>query len=215
MVGSDIDKSSAIIIIDMQNDFIIGGSLAVRGGDEIVDGINHCTKEFSDKNATIIFTQDWHPRAHASFASSHPEKKPYDEISGVAGVGPVLWPDHCIAGTHGASFHKRLKVDLAQLILRKGYHLSIDSYSAFMENDKKTSTGLAGFLKEHGITKVFLCGLAFDYCVYYSALDAISSGFKAFLFEDLSRPVDSPPGRSAQARKDLLQKGCTLIKYRK
>jgi nicotinamidase/pyrazinamidase len=215
MVTDDINESSALIIIDMQYDFIIGGSLAVRGGDEIVDGINHCTKQFSKKNAMIIFTQDWHPRAHASFASSYPKKKPYDEISGVPGVGPMLWPDHCVQGTHGSHLHRKLEVDLAQLILRKGYHLSIDSYSAFMENDKKTSTGLAGFLKDYGITKIFLCGLAFDYCVYYSALDGIASGFKVFLYEDLTRPVDSPPGRSAQARKDLLQKGCSVIRYQK
>ncbi|MBN2154199.1 MAG: bifunctional nicotinamidase/pyrazinamidase [Candidatus Lokiarchaeota archaeon] len=215
MSAFDIDAASAVVIIDMQYDFIAGGALAVNGGDAIVGGINDCVKTFSKKDATIVFTQDWHPRGHVSFASSHPKKKPYDEISGVPGAGPVLWPDHCMAGTHGARLHRKLKVDLAHLIMRKGYHQEIDSYSAFMENDKKTSTGLAGFLKEHGISKVFLCGLAFDYCVYYSALDGVAAGFKTWVFEDLTRAVDSPAGRAASARKDLQAKGCKLVAYKR
>lgn len=181
----------------MQVDFMPGGALAVAGGDEIIDGVNACMHQFFDAGATVILTQDWHPASHASFATMHAGKQAYDPIEGIPGIGPVLWPPHCVQGTRGAMIHDMVETDKAHLVLRKGFHASIDSYSAFMENDKKTSTGLAGFLLAKDITDIFICGLAYDYCVFYSAIDASSLGFNVSVFENLSRAVASPPGREA------------------
>ncbi len=151
----------------MQNDFMPGGALGVGQGDAIVPLINTLGKNF----ANVVLTQDWHPPGHASFASSHPGARPFDRIAMPYGE-QVLWPDHCVQGSPGAALHKGLAVDHAILIIRKGYHPAVDSYSAFMEADRKTSTGLAGFLKEKGVRRVFACGVATDYCVGWSALDA-------------------------------------------
>lgn len=175
----------ALLVIDMQNDFCPGGALAVPGGDEIVPGINALMQDF----AHVILTQDWHPAGHSSFASSHPGKSPYDMID--MPYGPqVLWPDHCIQGRPGAAFHADLNTTRADLIIRKGMNPAIDSYSAFFENDRTTPTGLEGYLRTRGITELTLVGLATDFCVNYSALDAARLGFRTTLRPDLCRAID-------------------------
>jgi nicotinamidase/pyrazinamidase len=175
----------ALIIIDVQNDFCPGGALAVSGGDEIVSGINDLMLEFS----AVILTQDWHPAGHSSFASAHPGKTPYDMID--MPYGPqVLWPDHCIQGSIGAAFHPDLVTDRADLIIRKGYNPKIDSYSAFFENDHTTPTGLEGYLRTRGITTLTMVGLATDFCVNYSALDAAKLGFSVAVRQELCRAID-------------------------
>ncbi|WP_175869212.1 bifunctional nicotinamidase/pyrazinamidase [Bartonella gabonensis] len=165
-------EKKALIVIDVQNDFLPDGALAVPQGDAILPAVNNLIHHFDH----VILTQDWHPKNHCSFASYYPEKKPYDTIN--LDYGPqILWPDHCIQGTQGAEFHPSLRVEKAQLILRKGYNQKMDSYSAFLENDQKTPTGLQVYLKELGFTKLFMCGLATDFCVGFSALHAIQCGF--------------------------------------
>jgi nicotinamidase/pyrazinamidase len=180
-----IDASDVLIVIDVQNDFCPGGALAVRGGDEVVAPILGIAPVF----AHVILTQDWHPPNHTSFAASHPGKKPYESIE--LGYGTrTLWPAHCVQGTAGADFHSGLHLPRAELILRKGFRPQIDSYSAFFENDRATATGLAGYLRERGLTRVFLAGLAYDYCVGYSALDARRLGFPAVVLRDACRAID-------------------------
>lgn len=175
----------ALIVIDVQNDFCPGGALAVAGGDEIVAGINAIMGQFD----AVVLTQDWHPAGHSSFASVHAGKAPYDLAE--MPYGPqVLWPDHCIQGTDGAAFHRVLETDRADLIVRKGYNPAIDSYSAFFENDHKTPTGLEGYLRTRSITKVTLVGLALDFCVNYSAVDAAQLGFNVQVHTDLCRAID-------------------------
>ncbi|MCW8843851.1 MAG: bifunctional nicotinamidase/pyrazinamidase, partial [Rhodobacteraceae bacterium] len=187
----------ALIVIDVQNDFCPGGALAVPQGDEIVPGINTLMKAFDH----VILTQDWHPAGHSSFASSHPEKSPFDMTE--MPYGPqVLWPDHCIQGSHGAAFHPDLETDRAALIQRKGMNPAIDSYSAFFENDHKTPTGLDGTLQSVGITDLTLVGLATDFCVAYSALDAAKLGFKVTVRSDLCRAIDLN-GSLAEARDSM------------
>ena len=196
-----IDNKCALIIIDMQNDFLPGGSLPVPEGDEIIDGINDLAGYFAQKGS-VILSQDWHPPSHKSFASNHPGKKPLDPID-TPGLGPVLWPDHCVQGTNGAEFHEQLDVKPAIAIIRKGYHPGIDSYSVFYENDKITSTGLTGFLNELNISTVFICGLALDYCCYYSAIDASDDGFEVIFLQDLTRGIDDPIGNIDRALNEL------------
>jgi len=174
-----------LLIVDVQNDFCPGGALAVPRGDEVVPVINALAGKF----AHVVLTQDWHPRGHSSFASSHPGSKPFETIE-VAYGQQVMWPDHCVQGTRGAAFRDDLHADRAEIVLRKGYHREIDSYSAFYENDRKTRTGLAGYLRERGLTRVFLAGLAFDFCVRYSAEDAHREGFEAVVIEDACRAID-------------------------
>ncbi|GAA6175800.1 bifunctional nicotinamidase/pyrazinamidase [Sulfitobacter pacificus] len=175
----------ALVVIDVQNDFCPGGALAVAGGDDIVQGINALMNEFD----AVILTQDWHPAGHSSFASSHAGKAPMDLID--MPYGPqVLWPDHCIIGSMGAKFHTELHQDRADLIIRKGYNPAIDSYSAFFENDHKTPTGLEGYLRTRGITGVTMVGLALDFCVNYSAVDAAQQGFEVTVHQDLCRAID-------------------------
>jgi nicotinamidase/pyrazinamidase len=174
----------ALIVIDVQNDFCPGGALAVAGGDEIVPGINTAMPEFD----AVLLTQDWHPAGHASFASSHPGTVPMETVE--AAYGPqVLWPDHCVQETAGAAFHPGLRTD-GDLILRKGFHPAIDSYSAFFENDKTTPTGLEGYLRTRGIDRVTFVGLATDFCVAWSALDAAALGFDTRVRMDLCRAID-------------------------
>jgi len=176
--------TQALIVIDVQNDFCPGGALAVTGGDEIVAGINALMDDFG----TVILTQDWHPAGHSSFASQHPGKSAYDMTE--MPYGPqVLWPDHCIQETSGAAFHPALRQD-GNLILRKGFRARIDSYSAFFENDHSTPTGLAGYLRERGFDSVTLAGLATDFCVNYSAVDAAKLGFNVTVQTDLCRAID-------------------------
>ncbi|QFS84644.1 Isochorismatase family protein YecD [Roseivivax sp. THAF40] len=175
----------ALIVIDVQNDFCPGGALAVAGGDEIVAPINALMPEFD----AVILTQDWHPAGHSSFASQHPGKAPMEMIE--MPYGPqVLWPDHCVQGSEGAAFHARLETDRADLIIRKGFRRAIDSYSAFFENDHETPTGLEGYLRTRGITRLTMVGLATDFCVKFSALDARKLGFDVTLREDLCRGID-------------------------
>ena len=175
----------SLIVIDVQNDFCPGGLLSVADGHAIVPGINALMDEFS----TVVLTQDWHPAHHSSFASEHPGAAAYDLIQ--MPYGPqVLWPDHCIQGSLGAAFHPDLRLDPAALIIRKGMNPAIDSYSAFFENDKVTATGLGGYLRERGISQVTLVGLATDFCVYYSALDAARLGLSVTLIPALCRAID-------------------------
>jgi len=185
--------TDALLVIDLQNDFCpaingAGGALAVSGGDRIVPAINALGRRF----AHVLLTQDWHPPAHISFASAHPGRQPYQQIA--APYGPqTLWPDHCLQGSPGAAFHPALDLPHAELILRKGFRREIDSYSAFLENDHRTSTGLAGYLRDRNLTRLFLCGLAYDFCVRFSAIDGVALGFECLVIEDATRAVDLPP----------------------
>lgn len=176
---------TALIVIDVQNDFCPGGALAVTGGDEIVDPINALMADYD----AVILTQDWHPEGHSSFASEHPGKAPFDMIE--MPYGPqVLWPDHCIQGSEGAKFHGWLNTTRADLIIRKGFRPGIDSYSAFFENDHETATGLEGYLRDRGISDLHLVGLATDFCVGYSAEDAARLGFDVTVVTDCCRAID-------------------------
>jgi len=206
-----INQSDALLIVDIQNDFIPGGALPVEGGDLIIEAINEISKRFHDNKAAIILTQDWHPVGHLSFASAHPGKNPMDEFQTEDGaIGPVLWPDHCVQGSKGASFHKDLKVDFASAIIRKGINPKIDSYSAFLENDKKSETGLAGFLKSLKIERLFVCGLALDYCCFFSAIDGVAFGFKVYLLVDLTKGIDVPAGNISNSLEIMRNKGVTF-----
>jgi nicotinamidase/pyrazinamidase len=196
-------QTSALIVIDVQNDFCPGGALAVAGGDEIVPGINALMADF----AAVILTQDWHPAGHLSFASSHPGRAPYDVTE--MPYGPqVLWPDHCIQGTAGAAFHPGLRTD-GDLIIRKGFRRAIDSYSAFFENDRTTPTGLDGYLRSRGLDSLTLVGLATDYCVAYSALDAARLGFAVTVQTGLCRAIDLS-GSLARMSGEMRARGIAL-----
>ncbi len=177
-------STDALLVIDLQNDFCPGGALAIAGGDAIVPSINTLGQRFEH----VILTQDWHPSSHISFATTHPGKEPFQSITAPYG-NQSLWPDHCLQGSNGAAFHPDLDLTQAELILRKGFRREIDSYSAFLENDRQTATGLAGYLRERGLNRLFLCGLAYDYCVRFSAIDGKSLGFETFVIEDATRAV--------------------------
>lgn len=192
-----IGEQDVLLVTDVQNDFCSGGRLAVPGGEEIVPLVNRLARRFRH----VVLTQDWHPPGHLSFASSHPGRAPYEKIEVAYGM-QVLWPDHCIQGTPGAAFHAGLSIPHAELVLRKGYHATIDSYSAFRENDRVTRTGLAGYLRERGLARLFLVGLAFDFCVRYSAEDAVAEGFDVVVIEDGCRSIDIG-GSAAETRARL------------
>ena len=194
----------ALIVIDVQNDFCPGGALAVPGGNEIVAGINAL---MADAGA-VVLTQDWHPGGHSSFASSHDGAAPYEVIDMPYGA-QVLWPDHCIQGTDGAAFHPDLNVDRADMIVRKGYRAAIDSYSAFFENDHRTPTGLEGYMRTRGITALTMVGLATDFCVNFSAVDAAKLGFDVTVRTDLCRAIDLD-GSLAAAQEGMRAVGVTL-----
>lgn len=196
--------TEALIVIDVQNDFCPGGALAVAGGDEIVEGINALMGEFQVK----VLTQDWHPADHGSFAASHKGKAPFETVEMPYGT-QVLWPVHCVQGTSGAAFHPALSSDPADLIIRKGFRPAIDSYSAFFENDRTTPTGLEGYLRTRGATKLTLAGLATDFCVAYSALDAARLGFEVTVVESLCRAIDLE-GSLAAARAAMTEAGVRL-----
>jgi nicotinamidase/pyrazinamidase len=192
-------------VVDVQNDFCPDGALAVPRGDEVVPIVNRLAENFRN----VILTQDWHPRGHLSFASAHPGRSPYDTIA--MSYGPqVLWPDHCVQGSSGAAFHSGLHIPHAGLVLRKGLDRSIDSYSALYENDRTTPTGLTGYLRERGITRLFLAGLALDFCVRYSAEDAVREGFAVVVVEDACRGIDVQ-GSVAAARSSLAALKATRI----
>lgn len=191
----------ALIVIDVQNDFCPGGALAVAGGDEIIPRINALMDEFG----TVVLTQDWHPASHASFAANHPGAAPFSLTE--MPYGPqVLWPVHCVQGTAGAEFHPGLRTNPAQLVIRKGFRPEIDSYSAFFENDRSTPTGLEGYLRSRGISRLVLVGLATDYCVAYSAADAARLGFAVTILEGACRAIDMD-GSLADARTGTLAAG--------
>ena len=194
----------ALIVIDVQNDFCPGGTLAVPGGDQIVDGINALMQNAD----AVVLTQDWHPAGHASFATSHPEKAPYETVQ--MPYGPqILWPDHCTQGSTGGAFHAGLDTAKADVIIRKGFSPDIDSYSAFFENDRTTPTGLEGYLRTRKVTSVVMVGLALDFCVQYSALDAARLGFDVTVYEDLCRAIDLD-GSLAAARSAMQAAGVKL-----
>jgi len=196
-----IGGTDLLLVVDIQNDFCPNGALAVPHGDEIVPVINRLAQSF----AHVVLTQDWHPKDHSSFASTHPGAKPYDTIELSYG-SQILWPDHCVQESVGAEFHRGLRIPQAEMVLRKGYHRRIDSYSAFRENDRKTPTGLAGYLRERGFERVFIAGLALDFCIRYSAEDARDAGCSVIVVEDASRAIDV--GGSLQAtRKRLTERG--------
>ena len=181
------ESTDALLLIDLQPDFMPGGALAVQGGDEILPLINTLAARFDH----VLLTQDWHPPQHISFASAHPGQQPYAQIA--AAYGPqTLWPDHCLQHSPGAALHSGLDIPNAELILRKGFRREIDSYSAFLENDHQTPTGLAGYLRERGLRRLFIAGLAYDFCVRFSAIDGKAQGFETIVIEDACRAVDLP-----------------------
>ena len=197
--------SAALIVVDVQNCFVDGGTLPVKGGAEVVAVINKLAGAFEN----IVVTQDWHTPGHASFASAHAGKKPFETIKLAYGT-QVLWPDHCVQGTDDAALLKDLKLPTAQLIVRKGFHKDVDSYSAFQEADRKTGTGLKGYLKERGIKTVFVTGLATDFCVAWTAMDARKAGLRTYVIEDATRAIDLN-GSLAAAWKDMAARGVQRI----
>jgi nicotinamidase/pyrazinamidase len=200
-----IGESDVLLVVDIQNDFCPGGKLAVPAGHEVVSSINLAARRFKH----VVLTQDWHPPGHLSFASSHPGRQPFETVE--VGYGrQILWPDHCVQGTPGAQFRDDLSIPHAELVLRKGFRPTIDSYSAFYENDRKTPTGLAGYLRERGLTRVFLVGLALDFCVRYSAEDACREGFTVVVIENACRGIDVD-GSVAATRRDLAALGVTSV----
>jgi len=199
------DGKSALIVIDVQNCFVDGGTLPVKGGAEVVPVINKLADTFEN----IVVTQDWHTQGHASFASAHAGQKPFSSIKLSYG-NQVLWPDHCVQGTDDAALHKDLKLPTAQVIVRKGFHKGVDSYSAFEEADRKTATGLGGYLKQRGIKTVYVAGLATDFCVAWTALDARKAGFEVYVIEDATRAIDLN-GSLAAAWKQMTAKGVKRI----
>ena len=201
-----IDQRDALVVVDMQNDFMPGGALAVADGDAIAPLVNRLMQGF----VNVVLTQDWHPPGHVSFASSHPGARPFEVIETPYG-SQALWPDHCVQGSPGAALHERLASDRAILILRKGSRRAVDSYSAFAEADRKTSTGLAGFLRDRGVRRVFVCGLATDYCVAWSACDARANGFATLVIEDACRAIDAN-GSLAQASAKMEAAGVVRIR---
>ncbi|WP_353063234.1 bifunctional nicotinamidase/pyrazinamidase [Tunturibacter psychrotolerans] len=181
-----LGPQDALLVIDVQNDFMPGGALPIKDGDSVVPLINTLAKKFDH----VVLTQDWHPPEHISFATTH-DQRPYETVK-VAYGSQTLWPEHVLQHTEGAAFHPALHIPHAEVILRKGFRRHIDSYSAFLENDHTTPTGLAGYLRERNLSRLFLCGLAYDFCVRYSALDGIAHGFEIIVVEDATRPVDLP-----------------------
>ena len=197
--------NSALIVVDVQNCFVSGGTLPVKGGEEVVPVINKLAAAFRN----IVVTQDWHTPGHASFASTHAGKKPFETTKLSYGT-QVLWPDHCVQGSDDAALHKDLKLPTAQIIIRKGFHKEMDSYSAFDEADHKTATGLAGYLKARGIKTLFVAGLATDFCVAWTALDARKAGFEVYVIDDATRAIDLN-GSLAAAWKEMAAKGVKRI----
>ena len=198
------DDRDVLLIVDVQNDFCPGGALAVPDGDAIIPAVNRLARSF----AHVILTQDWHPPGHASFASSHPGRSPFDAIEVSYGT-QILWPDHCVQGTRGARFHPELNVPHAELVVRKGFRSAIDSYSAFRENDRLTPTGLAGYLRERGLERITMCGLATDFCVAFSAIDGREAGFEVAVVTAACRGIDID-GSVARAMRSMSEAGVSV-----
>ncbi len=201
----EITPEDVLVVIDMQNDFSPGGALAVPHGNKVIAPIHRAARKFDH----VVLTQDWHPPGHLSFASRHPGKKPFDSIESLHGP-QVLWPDHCVQGTRGAELHPSLHLPQAELILRKGHRIDIDSYSAFFENDHVTPTGLGGYLRERGLKRVFFAGLAYDFCVGYSALDARKRGFPAVVIRDACEAIGLD-GSVAKMEDEFRQAGVSVV----
>jgi len=200
-----MNDATALLIVDVQYGFMPGGGLPVAGGDAVVPVINRIAPRF----ANVVLTQDWHPRDHVSFAARHPGRQPFETLTLPYGE-QVLWPTHCVQGTRDAALHGGLQVDHAQLIIRKGFRRDIDSYSAFVEADRRTTTGLAAWLHARGITRLWLCGLATDFCVAWSALDARAAGFEVTVIEDACRAIDRD-GSLARAWADMAAAGVRRV----
>ena len=194
----------ALILVDIQNDFVPGGALAVPAGNEIIPLVNGLQNSFD----LVIATQDWHPKHHKSFASTHNNKRPFEKII-LHGLDQVLWPDHCVQGTDGAQLHSNLNTNKVEAIFRKGMDPEIDSYSGFYDNGYKKNTGLAGYLRERKVQKVFVCGLAGDYCVFYTAKDALKENFETYIIEDATRPIDEDG--FLKAKDEILTSGGQII----
>lgn len=203
-----IQPEDVLVVVDVQNDFLPGGSLAVSGGDEIVPLINKLAQKFTN----VVLTQDWHPRDHVSFASQHQGKAPFDTIELDYGL-QVLWPDHCVWQTRGAELSKDLHIPHAQLVIRKGYHRAIDSYSGFQEADRETLTGLAGYLNERDVGRLYIVGLATDFCVAWTALDGAAGGFDVSVIDDATRAIDTD-GSLARAWSDMAAAGIARVMSR-
>jgi len=201
-------NTDLLIVVDVQNDFCPGGTLAVPEGDEVVPVINH----FATKFDHVILTQDWHPAGHSSFASAHPGKRPFETIN-LSYDDQVLWPNHCVQGTPGAAFYSDLDIPKAQMVLRKGFRSEVDSYLSFYENNRTTSTGLAGFVHERGFSRIVLAGLALDFCVRYTAEDGARMGLDVMILEDGCRAIDSE-GRLDAARNKFRDLGISLCSSR-
>jgi nicotinamidase/pyrazinamidase len=201
-----MDARDVLILVDVQNDFCPGGALAVPRGDEVVPVANRLARKFEN----VVLTQDWHPAGHRSFASTHPGKKPFDVVRMPYG-DQVLWPDHCVQGSEGAALRADLDVPRAQLVIRKGWRREVDSYSGFIEGDRRTKTGLEGYLRERGIGRVFVCGLATDFCVAWTALDARRLGFDAVVVEDGCRAIDAQ-GSLAAAWDEMTKAGVRRVR---
>ena len=195
---------NALILVDIQNDFVPGGALAVSGGDEIIQLANSIQQSFT----MVVATQDWHPKDHKSFASSHAGKKPFEKIM-LHDLEQTLWPDHCVQGSRGAEFHPDLQMNRVEAVIRKGMDKEIDSYSGFFDNGHKRSTGLAGYLREKRVERIFLCGLASDYCVAFTARDGLRENFKVYIIEDATRAIDA--GGYEKAKSELLGAGGQFI----
>ncbi|HDP25038.1 MAG TPA: bifunctional nicotinamidase/pyrazinamidase [Deltaproteobacteria bacterium] len=206
-----LSRGDALLVVDMQNDFMPKGALAVDHGDMILPGVNALMSVFSVSGNPVILTQDWHPANHRSFASVHGDRNPFDPVD-TPGIGPVLWPDHCVQGTHGADFHQDLDTSLARAVIRKGTNPLVDSYSGFLENDRDTPTGLHGYLKNIGVTRIFVCGLALDYCVFFTAADGADLGYEVWFLADLTKPVASPEGSVSRALETLRGKGVRFLR---
>ncbi len=200
-----ITAQDVLLVVDIQNDFCPGGALAVADGDAVIAPIHRIASRFEH----ILLTQDWHPTHHSSFAAHHPGKQPFDSVPLYYGE-QTLWPIHCVQGSRGAEFHPALHLPQAELILRKGFRPQIDSYSAFFENDRATPTGLAGYLRERGLTRIFLAGLAYDYCVAYSALDARRLGWPVAIVRDACRAID-PAQRAVRMEAELRKAGAVIV----
>lgn len=199
-------SADAVVVIDLQQDFLPGGALAARDGDQIIPDVNQLLTRARQQRLPVVFTQDWHPADHYSFASMHEGKQPFDPYE-APGLGPVLWPDHCVQGSKGGAFADDLDDLAADTIIRKGYNREIDSYSGFLENDHRTETGLDGYLKGRGVRRILVCGLAYDYCVYFTAADGADKGYEVVVLSDLTEPVGAPEGSVGRATADLQNKG--------
>lgn len=205
MTTLSINPRDVLVVVDMQHDFLPGGSLAVAGGDEIVPLINTLAKKFTN----VVLTQDWHPADHLSFASQHPDRNPFDTIELPYGT-QVLWPDHCVWATHGAALSVDIDIPHAHLILRKGYSREVDSYSAFQEADRETQTGLAGYLNERDVGRLYVVGLATDYCVGWTAIDGAAAGYDVTVIEDATRAIDNG-GSLEKAWADMAEAGVERV----